>query len=102
MSPLKWEKAHGGHVTGFCDWVCFPSDLAEQFAGRAGWEFSAVQAWAASIRRNWQAQGKVPADRPYDFWNFRWQEQHGSSKPAATAVKSLRERVAERFGEAAS
>lgn len=102
VGPLKWDRIHGGHVTGFCDWVCFPSDLAEQFAGRAGWDVAAVSAWATAVRADWQANGRVPADRPYDFWNFRWQERHGSSRPAPVAAKKpdwkdeVRRRDAER------
>lgn len=82
-SPLAWDRKHGGHLPGFCDWVCFPVDLAEQFANRAGWDVAAVEQWARGVRQAWEAQRRVPADRMYDFWNFRWVEHHGSSTPVA-------------------
>lgn len=95
-SPLAWDRKHGGHVGGFCDWVCLPGDLAEQFAGRAGWDQAQVVAWAEAVRRNWQASGRVPAGKMYDFWNDRWTEQHPATKPAKADWKA---EVLRRAGE---
>lgn len=83
MSPLAWDRKHGGHLGGLCDWVCFPGDLAEQFASRAGWEVDRVRAWALAVRREWEAQRRVPTERMYDFWTARWSEAHPSTPSAA-------------------
>jgi hypothetical protein len=89
-SPLAWDRKHGGHVGGFCDWVCLPSDLVEQFATRATQDSEAVIAWATAVRANWKAHNRVPAERMYDFWNARWADQHGTGKaPPAPPVKAL-------------
>lgn len=95
-SPLSWDRKHGGHVPGFCDWVCLPGDLAEQFAGRANWAQSEVVTWAESVREKWQASRRVPAGKMYDFWNDRWTEQHGTTKPAKPDWKA---EVLRRAGE---
>lgn len=87
-SPLHWDRKHGGHLPGFCDWMCFPSDLAEQFGGRSGWDLGRVTGWAEAVRRNWQASQRVPSGRMYDFWNDRWTEQHPTTKPKAPDWKA--------------
>lgn len=83
VSPLQWSRGHGGHLPGFCDWLCLPADLAEQFAGRSGGDLGAVSEWAAGVRQRWQAEHMVPSGRMYDFWNDRWAEAHPpKAKPA--------------------
>jgi hypothetical protein len=88
-SVLDYDRKHGAvHVTEFCDFVCFPNDLANSFAHKvAGVPFEEAHAqvlvWARDIRRQWQGR-VVPDGNDYDFWRHRWTETHGGSKPAAT------------------
>lgn len=86
LSPLEWDRKHGAvHVTGFCDWVCFPNDLHREFAQRVTGlpveeAFGQVLAWAWDIRKQWHGR-IVPDGSPWDFWRHRWTETHGGSKP---------------------
>lgn len=86
-SPRAWGIAHGGHEPGgFCGWMCFPTELAEQFttglvsAGQAPNIAAAradVETWAHSVRHGWEHDGRVPTGRMFDFWRDRWAERHG-------------------------
>lgn len=88
-SPLDWDRKHGAHVSGFCDWVCFPNDLRDEFARKVtGMAFedasTQVDTWARETRQQWQ--GRIVPDGSYwDFWKHRWTETHGGSKPMTSA-----------------
>ena len=74
-SPLQYHKRHGGHVDGFCDWVCLPQEMATQFANRARMTDSQVRQWALQVRREWETTGKVATGSMWEFWNARWSER---------------------------
>lgn len=87
----KWGERHSDHETGFCDWMCFPTDQARQFATRVNEAdpehgLQQVRAWANHIRASWRG---IPAGKMYDFWNARWTETHGESRPATGGVDPL-------------
>jgi hypothetical protein len=66
-SPLAWDRVHGQHVTGFCDWFCLPADVFGQMATRLGGE-AAARAFAGRVRARFEASGDVPSGRPWTFW----------------------------------
>lgn len=86
VTPLSWK--HGGHVQGFCDWMCFPADLFEQFARRIEQQKRLdtraartwVQRWAEGVRKS----GVVPTGKMYDFWNGQWDRTHGQATEASS------------------
>lgn len=86
VSPAEFHRKHVAiHVTEFCDWVCFPNELAREFAQKVTGTpheeaFTQVLDWAREIRRQWQGR-VVPDGSPWDFWKHRWTETHGGSKP---------------------
>lgn len=81
------RKTHAGHVPGFCDWVCFPKRLQQQFAAQSGEDVRTpelraevedrVRAWALDVRTSWE--GKPIGDSMWNFWSGRWREFIGSS-----------------------
>ena len=75
-SPIQWHRRHGSHVQELCDWMCFPQELASQFATRAGITDADILAWAREIRAAWQTAKRVPTGSMYDFWNARWTERN--------------------------
>lgn len=80
-SPLQWHKRHGSHVQELCDWMCFPQELASQFANRAGMTDAQVLSWAQQIRTEWQTAKRVPTGSMFDFWNQRWTEAQAKTVP---------------------
>lgn len=90
-SPLEWHHKHGAiHVSEFCDFVCFPNDLAANFARKVTGVTpeqarAQVLEWAREIRRRWQGR-TVPDGSDYDFWRHRWTETHGGSKPTTSGA----------------
>lgn len=94
MSPLEWDRRHGKHVSGFCDFVCFPETVFDDFLRRVvsagNTEEDARQqvlTWAKSVRQAWA--GRIPGDDIFKFWTHEWQQTHGSNKPAGGAVDVL-------------
>lgn len=92
--PGTWGRIHSPHVTGFCDWVCFPELVFNDFVRRvvaAGTPDADAQAdvttWAKSVRQAWQ--GQIPGDDIFEFWRHEWKKTHGSNKPAAGGVDLL-------------
>jgi len=95
QSPLKWK--HGEHEHGFCDWMCLPVDLVDQFAQRIALskrttpaaERSGVLVWARGV----MASGVVPTGKMYDFWNAQWDQSRASSDPRSVPpdVRSVEE-----------
>lgn len=71
--PREWGRIHGHHVTGFCDWVCLPEFVFEEFRSKSPGE-SYVREWAAKIRREWE--GRTIGEDGLKFWRVRWSESH--------------------------
>jgi hypothetical protein len=98
-SPLAWHKRHGSHVQQFCDWVCFPQELASQFANRASLTDADILTWAQSVRQTWQQAKKVPTGSMYDFWNARWAERQNVMTTDADSFAERHRRRREREAE---
>lgn len=80
-----WGVRHGGHVTGFCAWMCLFEDQFNQFVQRITARGVAepeardqVRRWAEQVRDVW-GRDHTPTGKPWDFWNARWEAEHGSS-----------------------
>jgi hypothetical protein len=80
QSPGAWGVKHAGHTDGVCGWKCMFPDQRAEFANGAGWSEADVSAWAQAVRADWERDGLTPTGKPYDFWNARWVERHGSSQ----------------------
>lgn len=71
-SPKGWAKIHGDHVPAFCDWVCLPEFLFNEFARKSsGPDY--VRDWAGAVRA--KHQGQTVGDN-LKFWRIRWSEAH--------------------------
>lgn len=68
-SPLEWDRVHGRHTVGFCDWFCLPADVFGQLATRLGGEAEAM-AFAKRVRARFESSVPkgVPSGRPWEFW----------------------------------
>lgn len=85
---------HRGHVSGYCDWVCLPAKLRDQFVSTSGEDVSTPEAraeveqrvlgWAARVREKWQ--GRAIGDTIWAFWTARWRERVGAT-PAVTPTR---------------
>lgn len=89
---VKWDRRHGQHLSGFCDWVCFDEAQALEFAAKVPGDDHAlklrqVKEWALDIRRQWSDR-IVPDGSHFDFWRNRWTETHGGSRPSTGALKA--------------
>jgi uncharacterized protein YdaU (DUF1376 family) len=72
-NPRDWGRIHGNHVTGFCDWVCLPDFVFEEFRAKSpGPEY--VREWAKKIRT--QYEGTTIGEDGLKFWRARWSESH--------------------------
>jgi hypothetical protein len=87
VSPRAFDRQHGQHVEGFCDWLCLPRGLFDDFVkrviGAGALEDEArgqVLEWARAVRESWQ--GRIPGDNIFDFWRAEWLATHGSNKPS--------------------
>lgn len=94
VSPLEFDRKHGHHLGGFCDWVCFPMELVDRFAKRIpgddeGLKRAEIKTWALTIRATW-ADRVIPDGSDFDFWTNRWTETHGGSRPANATLKAAR------------
>lgn len=90
----KWDKKHGYHVPGFCDWCCLDEQQASEFAGKIPGDdyqlkLKQIREWAIEVRRQW-ADEIVPDGSHFDFWRNRWTETHGGSRPANATLKATR------------
>jgi uncharacterized protein YdaU (DUF1376 family) len=97
-----WGVRHGDHVTGFCDWMCLPLDLAYQFASRlAESEHLGQPEDALPLVFNWahdvRARGVIPTGKMYDFWNAQWEATYGSSSPATDGAAGRHARTSQRL-----
>jgi len=88
QGPGPWGVQHAGHTDGVCGWKCMWPDQRAEFATGAGWTEAAVTAWAQRVRADFEASGRTPTGKPYDFWNARWEEQHGSSQPVRATSRA--------------
>lgn len=97
VSPLGYDRIHGQHVVGFCDWCCLPEFLRDNFANNADWTHAQVVSWASEIRRTWTG----PRGDELKFWRARWNDAH-PQKAAATLGsknKATLERFMQRHGD---
>lgn len=91
---VTFERKHGRHLDGFCDWCCLPMDLVERFSKRIpgdddGQKRRDIKQWALSIRATWETR-IIPDGSDYEFWTNRWTETHGGSRPANATLKAAR------------
>lgn len=90
-------RTHSGHVPGFCDWICFPKRLQQQYAACSGHDVStperraeveaSVARWAAQVRLDWR--GRPISESLWAFWNARWRElgmEGGHAVPVASTT----------------
>jgi len=87
---LDWQRRHGAHLTGYCDWVCLDEELVDEFAGRLPPSEGdrearrlTVEAWARGVRATWEH--RPIGDSRWDFWRNRWQETHGTTRTVQRA-----------------
>ena len=89
---VDFDRKHGRHLVGFCDWVCFPMELVDRFANKIpgsddGLKRAEIKAWAEHIREQWS--NRIVGDgSDYEFWTNRWTETHGGSRPANATLKA--------------
>lgn len=84
-SPRAWGKIHGDHVVGFCDWVCLPQFLYNEFVRKSdGADY--VTNWAQDVRRAWQ--GRTVGDNLV-FWRSRWSETHPEKVAKSSKSRSV-------------
>lgn len=82
-SPLGWAKVHSSHVPDFCDWVCLPDFIFEEFRGKSGQTqlpdggAAYVMGWARTVHERWGRQS-IGEDN-LKFWRERWAESHPKS-----------------------
>lgn len=69
--PRPFDRQHRNHINGFCDWVCLPEFVFNEFVGRCA-GVGIVDAWAKNIRRQWE--GRDIGDN-LKFWRDRWAER---------------------------
>ena len=80
--PGTWGKIHGGHITGFCDWVCLPEFLFGELTRKSdGAEY--VRGWALKVRGEWE--GRTVGDG-LRFWRARWEESHPTGAPSRKQI----------------
>ena len=91
-NPRTWGKIHGDHVVGFCDWVCLPSFIYNEFARKSS-DILSVQGWAEQVRREWQ--GKDIGDN-LKFWRARWDESHPQAAVKSNKPRPIADILAER------
>lgn len=89
-SPKGWGKIHGDHVAGFCDWVCLPEFVFNEFVRKSsGADY--VRQWAAGVRA--KHEGQTVGDN-LKFWRNRWAEAHPEApvtgKPKVRSVDEIK------------
>jgi hypothetical protein len=91
VSPLEYDRRHGKHVSGFCDFVCLPESVFDDYLRRViaagsdeGSARASVLTWAKSVKQAWQGSGRIAGSDIFKFWNHEWEATHGSNKPMAT------------------
>jgi hypothetical protein len=72
-NPRDWGRIHGNHESGFCDWVCLPDFVFEEFRAKSpGPEY--VRGWAAKVREKYE--GTIIGEDGLKFWRRQWSESH--------------------------
>lgn len=96
VSPAEFHKRHGKHVLEFCDFVCLPTTVFDEFVTRVvaagadeGTARVEVLRWATSVRQAWRDSGRIAGADIFKFWANEWEQTHGSNKPAAGAIDVL-------------
>lgn len=97
----RFGENHAGHFADFCDWKCFPGDLAQQFAAQLVEHdhvpyteaIQAVERWGHQVR----ASGIVPSGKWYDFWNAQWDATHGAPATVQDGAAGRAARTAKRL-----
>lgn len=96
VSPLEFHRQHGTHVPEFCEWLCFPRQVFDDFVRltiAAGNDeptaIEQVTAWAHAVRASWTTSGRIPGDNIFEFWRNEWKATHGSNRPANGSVDVL-------------
>lgn len=88
VSPAEFHRRHGKHVLEFCDFVCFPQTVFDDFVKRViaagsdeGTARASVMTWAKAVRQAWSSSGRIAGSDIFKFWNHEWEATHGSNKP---------------------
>ena len=89
---VNWDRRHGRHVAGFCDWVCLDEEQTREFAAKIPGDDTTlketqIREWATAVRQQW-ADRIIPDGSHFDFWRNRWTETHGGSRPANATLKA--------------
>jgi uncharacterized protein YdaU (DUF1376 family) len=98
--PRRADRAHAGHVFGFCEFKCISEEKANEFARDLprGLDdpknFERVIAWAQGVKRGWGDKPKLEAEW-YRFWEARWKEYLASLQPASLADDAIQRQIAE-------
>jgi hypothetical protein len=99
-NPRDWGRIHGNHVTGFCDWVCLPDFVFEEFRAKSpGPEY--VKGWAAKVREKYE--GTTIGEDGLKFWRRQWSDSHRTptaEKPAFSIAEALAREAARKAGKA--
>lgn len=96
-TPKNWGKVHSDHVSGFCDWVCLPEFIFEEFRTKSpGAEY--VRGWAQRVRQQWEGQ-TIGKDN-LKFWRARWSDSHPEKgAPSASRPEHIERMLAIERGE---
>lgn len=93
-NPRDWGRIHGAHTAGFCDWICLPDFVFEEFRSKSpGSEY--VHIWAKKVRSEWE--GQTIGEDGLRFWRARWSESHRTpemKKPFSVADALARKAAA--------
>jgi uncharacterized protein YdaU (DUF1376 family) len=100
-SPRRADRAHAGHVFGFCEFKCISEEKANEFARDLprGLDdpknFERVIAWAQGVKRGWGDKPKLEATW-WEFWQARWREYLDTLKASVTvADDAIQRQIAE-------
>lgn len=92
-NPRTWGKLHGEHVVGFCDWVCLPEFLFNEFTRKSGGSVY-VMGWAKQVRAEWANKAAIGDN--LKFWRARWSESHPEAAVSKPKIRPVAEILAER------
>jgi hypothetical protein len=89
----EWPKAprmdsHRGHVNGYCDWICLPEFLFNEFVNKCPSGIGTVDTWAKRVKREWS--GREISEDNLAFWRKRWAERGAAQPDVALAALERR------------